>query len=265
VGITGIDDLLDGELCLKTCDAKHVTFTDLTITPFERTCQLSVVITCNRFLQRLRVTLRNWCEQVLPEGSHELIVANPGSADGCHEYLATVARSYPHVGVREIAIDPALAMNKGAMINRAVAASHGQWVWLCDADCLFSPGAAAQVLRHLHAARPALYFGERHHLSEAQTDALLAGRLDGLRDFDALFARAEQRWHDCAPWGYTQIVPRSVLARWPYPETINHFAHTDTIFADHCRRRGLAQIAIPGLHCLHLIHPFAWYGTNTFL
>jgi glycosyl transferase family 2 len=263
--LRGIDDLLDGALTLKAHRGTRVRFSRLAIAPCAAACRLSVVMTCNRFLQRLRLVVRNWCQQELPFGAYEVLVVNPASPDGAHEYLEAVARSFPHVPVREVAVEPELALNKGAMINRAARASRGEWVWLTDADCLFGTGAAAAALEHMQGRPPRLFYVERRYLPQAQTEALLAGRLDGLRDFDALARLQHPRGPDCEPWGYTQIVPRRVLEQTPYQEQTNHFAYTDKHFVEACARRGVAAEPIPGLFCLHLDHPFAWYGTETFL
>src|SRR5262249_12304622 len=121
--VRSVIDLLDGTLTLKAKRAVNVSFRNLRIETFDASCRLSVIMTCTRFLQRLRVSLRNWCHQDLPTGTYEVLVVNPQSPDGTHEHLAAVARSYLHVRVREIAVGSELACNKGAMINRAVAAS----------------------------------------------------------------------------------------------------------------------------------------------
>lgn len=250
--VGSVADLFAGRLTLKAHRPAGVRFSDLSVSPLSRECRLSVVLTCHRFLQRLRVTLRNWCAQ-------------EGLAPGAYEVLgrAVGARSHPHLRVREVPVGPELASNKGAMINRAVAECRGAWVWLADADCLFGPDAVATALAH--ARVPALLYCERRHLSGAATDALLAGRSDGLRDFGSLAAAAGPRAPDCLPWGYTQIVPRSVIARRGYPERYNHFAHSDAAFARECERSGAAPARVPGLSCLHLDHPFAWYGTSVYL
>jgi hypothetical protein len=263
--VKSIEDLLDGELRLKVRHAKYVQFRDLKIRKLERTCQLTIIITCYRFLQRLRLSLRNWCHQTVPADAYELLVVNPQSPDGTHEHLAAVARSFPHLRVREIKVESDLAMNKGAMINRAVEMSRGQWIWLTDADCVFSPDCAAQVLRQLNGQTNSLFFGERRFLSTDQTDALLSGRVDGLREFDELAAAAESGRREEFQWGYTQIVHRSTLAKLHYTEEFNHFAHSDGMFAEACKRAGIKPCKVPGLFCLHLDHPFSWYGSELFL
>ncbi|MCU0493397.1 MAG: glycosyltransferase [Chloroflexaceae bacterium] len=260
-----VDDLLSGTLSFKTQAASHVHFRDLWLEPLATACELSVIITCNRFAQRLRLALRNWCMQELPFGSLELLVANPASPDGTHELLASVARTYPHMPVREVALPPELALNKGAMLNRAVSRCRGRWLWFTDADCLFAPGSAALALNYIRQRGMRLFYAERVHLDATQTDGLLAGRFDSIGDLPALACAAAQHQRDDAPWGYTQIVPRAALPRQPYPEQMNHFAHSDGAFVERCRRQGLLPERIPQLRCLHMAHPFAWYGTEVFL
>jgi hypothetical protein len=264
-GVRGTNDLADCMPMFKARAADNVLFQDLTLHTFAASCRLSVIITCYRFLQRLRIALRGWCHQTLPHGAYEVLVVNPGSPDGTHEYLRAVASSYPHLRVREVPVGPDLVKNKGAMINRAVQASRGQWIWLTDSDCLFAPSAAADVLKHVGNRPARLFYGQRRHLTHSETDALLAGRLDPVRDFEELCRPGPQRSCEDLPWGYTQVVARSTLERYPYYEGVNHFAHTDGMFVDECKRRGIRTEQIDGLFCLHLEHPFAWYGTDMFL
>jgi hypothetical protein len=265
-GVTSTADLLNGHLTLKARHGEDVLFQDLSVSPLGRLCHLSVVLTCSRFLQRLRLALRSWCEQDLPAGSLEIIVVNPESPDGTGEHVAAVARAWQHVRVREVLVPASFSTNKGAMINRAFDVCEGEWVWLADADCLFPPSTAREALRQAEPAPRHLYFLRRRHLSADTTDALLAGRLDPIRDFDRLAAATPvAAAEDRAPWGYTQLVPRAAVDLVRYRENVNHFAHTDERFAEDCRRRGYAPRELAGLLCLHLTHPFSWDGTAGFL
>jgi hypothetical protein len=263
--VKSVNDIIDGELRLKVRYAKDVSFRDLKIQRVSHACQLSVVITCYRFLQRLRVSLRNWCNQTLPTNAYEVLVVNPQSPDGTHEHLAAVMRSYPHLRVREIEVAGELAMNKGVMINRAMEMARGEWIWLTDADCVFAPDSAARVMRKLKGQTDSLFFGERRFLSAEQTDAILSGRVDALKEFDDLALATANGRREVFQWGYTQIVHRSTLQRLRYTEEFNHFAHSDGMFADACKRAGVKPRALPGLFCLHLDHPFSWYGSEMFL
>jgi hypothetical protein len=260
-----VTDLINGKLTLKAKQVEEVVFRDLTMRLFNASCQLSVIMTCYRFLQRLRLSLRNWCCQESPSGAYELLVVNPRSPDGTHEHLAAVARSYPHVRVREIPVSAALAMNKGAMINQAAQSCRGEWVWLTDADCLFPPNSVAEALKQVAGRPQHLFYGQRRYLTATMTDALLTGRVDGLHEFDELARAQSPRAPENAPWGYTQIVHRSTFTRVRYREDLNHFAHSDGIFTQDCLRHGITPRQIEGLFCLHLDHPFSWYGTDAFL
>jgi hypothetical protein len=258
-------DLLNGTLLLKSQQVENVLFQDLAFCTFNSSTELGVIMTCQRFLQRLRVSLRNWLHQSLDTGAIEIIVVNPHSNDGTHDYLAAVAASYPHVRVRELLVPKEFETNKGAMINHAVSRSQSEWLWLTDADCLFSPNCAEEALKQINGKRNHLFFGQRRFLSSSYTDALLTGRIDGLADFHLLACKTEPRSPENEPWGYTQIMHRSILERVRYPETYNHFAHSDGTFIEKCKRNRIKVEQIPGLFCLHLDHPFAWYGTDRFL
>jgi Glycosyl transferase family 2 len=256
--------LLNGMPCLKAQgSAAEVAFTDVTVRRFPAHCRLSVIITCHRFLQRLRIALLAWCRQDAPAGSFEVIVANPASPDGTAEHLAAVAASFPGVRIRELFVDA--PPNKGVLINHAVRASAGDWVWLTDADCLFPSTAVRLVLGELNrggAGEQRLLFCGRRHLRQADTVALLAMALDAVGDFAALADRADAAVPDYYPWGYTQIVPRHLLLDIPHRENMQHFAHQDAVFVNACLQQGIKPSPVDGLYCLHLGHPFAWYGTE---
>jgi hypothetical protein len=263
--VRSANDILSGVLTLKARGPEDVMFRDLRLHGFQSSCTISVVLVCNRFLQRLRITLRNWCHQDAPAGAYEILVLNPSSPDGTHEHMRAATRSYSDIRLCELAIPSKLATNKGAMINYAIPFARGEWIWLTDADCLFPTTAVSAVLDYVKDRRPRLYFGQRRYLTDVRTAELLAGRIDPALEFDRIAHEAPPRPHENAPWGYTQVVPRSVFARAHYSEAFNHFAHSDTHFVEACRKHGLPAEQIPGLFCLHLDHPFAWYGNPEFL
>jgi glycosyltransferase involved in cell wall biosynthesis len=219
-------------------------------------------MSCYRFSQRLRVSLRNWCRQTLPTGSVEVLVANPQSPDGTHELLAAMTSAYSDVRLFEVPIDGGMARNKGFMMNRAVDASRGEWIWFTDADCLFPLHAAEHALSRVDSTST-LYYGERRHLSRRTTDSLLAGCVDAGPDFDSVSSGAYHS--ERFPWGYTQIIHRSLATTVRYREDVDNFSTSDGTFIEDCRDRGVPLCPIPGLSCLHLSHPFAWYGTGLYL
>jgi hypothetical protein len=263
--VSTADDIVSGALTLKARQPEHVVFRNLALHLFGESCKISVIITCNRFLQRLRIALRNWCQQDASPGSYEILVVNPGSPDGTREHMRAVARSFPEVRVAEIAAPARLAKNKGALINYAVPYSRGEWIWLTDADCLFPASAINTALEYLKDRRDRLFYGERRYLTEALTGELLAGRTDGVAAFETLAAATPARPPENSPWGYTQIVPRAAFHRVRYTEFFNHFAHSDGHFIQSCKQHGFPPEQVPGLLCLHLDHPFAWYGSSEFL
>lgn len=263
--ITNAADIINGELALIARMPGQVTFSGFRVKPLDERCKLSVVMTCHRFQQRLRASLRHWCHQTLPAGALEILIVNPQSPDGTHELIDSVRRTWPHAGVRELPVSADIACNKGAMINHGVRASRGEWIWLTDADCLFPPDCVSAVLAHVESRPRALFYGERRHLTPSQTDAVLTGAVDAIAHFARLSATAVGRAPDHVAWGYTQIVHRSVLERIPYRELAETFAKTDTLFAFECQQRQIHPSRVPGLVCLHLDHPFSWRGVSAFL
>lgn len=260
--VQSVDDLFDGPLALKARYAEEVTFHDFSIMSYEEQPRVTVILACHRFAQRLRVALTSWCRQRVPSGALEIIVLNPESPDGTHEVVASMAAAYPEVRLREIRVAAAHARNKGYLLNRGVEASRGDWIWMTDADCVFAPDAVARLLAS-NADPAALLFGERRHLTKASTDLLLAGRVDPSAEF-ALVAQ-DVGFVEAYPWGYTQIVHRSQSARLRYREDLEHFAGSDETFIENWRNAGLPEARVDGVTCLHLIHPFSWYGTDRYL
>ena len=257
-------DLLNGILTLKARNVEQILFKELRLHLFDDPCQLSIIITCHRFAQRLRVCLRNWCHQYLPTGTHEILVVNPNSPDGLHGYLAAMTNSYHHVRLREVRVSSEFSSNKGMMINQGFKASHGEWVWLTDADCLFSPSVAATTLEQIQGQVNCLFYGRRYHLPEKLSKALIAGRIDGLHDYDHLLQRLSSRVYEQFPWGYTQIIHRSTLKNAPYNDQ-HDYAGSDELFIKDCERNRIYPKLINQLYCLHLDHPFSWYGTSSYL
>jgi hypothetical protein len=263
-GVHSVVDLLDGVLSVKARHADEITCREVMVRPYESSTRVSVIMTCYRFARRLHVALRNWCHQSVPSGALEVLVVNPESPDGTHQQIAAAASAYPEVRVREIAIDGAMARNKGYLLNRAVEIAQGDWIWFTDADCIFPCGAAAHVLSKVTTGQ-LLFYGERRHLTRRQTDLILAGRTDAAAEFEDLMRAADARAADAFPWGYSQILHRTLASQIRYTETVDNFSSSDGAFVDECRRRGLGIQRIDGLVCLHLHHPFAWYGTDVYL
>lgn len=262
-GIRSTEDLINGTIGFKARNVERAHFQNFNIDTFAGSCRISVVVTCHRFAQRMRVALRAWCHQDAPWGEYEVLVVNPDSPDGTHEYLAAVARSYPHVRLREIQLPSDHRLNKGVLINHALRACRGDWVLLTDSDCVFPPNCVRDLVSASSQRRKIVLYGQRRHLSAVETDALISGRWDPVSDFERFFRPDNPRPPDNAPWGYCQFFPRSLMLQ--YSEQVNHYASSDLTFIAECRQRRIKVEQLPGLFCLHLDHPFAWNGTDTFL
>lgn len=66
---------------------------------------------------------------------------------------------------------------------------------------------------------------------------------------------------DQASWSFH----RSVLSHSRYRENVDNHSTSDYQFVDDCRSRGVEPALAPGIVCLHLSRPFAWFGTDAFL
>jgi Glycosyl transferase family 2 len=257
-----IDDLR-GPVLFKAHHPRQVVFSDLRVQPLESSCALSVIVTCHRFAQRLRVALRAWSQQTLPSGTLEVIVVNPGSPDQTHDVVLAATRAYPSVRVHELSVDGRLFRNKGKLINLGVAAARGEWIWLSDADCLFPPDAATRALARADSRRR-LFYCERRHLTEAATAALVTQRNGAAIDYRSLLAHTRSDTN-FVPWGYCQLAHRSVFDAVRYREDVESFSNSDITFMESCRANGIELVPLDGVSCLHLVHPWAWQGTRDLL
>jgi len=263
--VSSAEDLWCQPLLLKARWPDNAYFGDIGLYRLDSAPRLSIVITCYRFAQRLRASLAAWCRQDTDAGTYELLIVNPGSPDATHEVIAAAAATFPTVRIAEIEADSKYWRNKGTLINIACNVARGDLILVTDADCLFDEKTVARILRLAVGRAPLLYFGERRHLRKRATQAILAGAIDPILDFHRLAMGQDIGHVERSPWGYAQLVPRDILQSVRYREDVDHYAHTDGDFLAECKRRGLATQFLEGLVCLHLEHPFSWYGTEQFL
>jgi hypothetical protein len=260
-----VDDLWNQPLLLKTRCPADVFFGDVGIYRLASAPRLSIIVICYHYAQRLRASLANWCRQDVEPGAYEMLVVNPGSTDGTHDVIAAAAAGFPTVRVGELATDAAHWRNKGVAINRAAHWVRGDWVLLTDADCLFHPETVRRILQLADSGKRTVHYGERRHLTRRTSQAVMAGAVDAFGAFGDLANSDGVGQIDRSPWGYAQLIPRDVLQSVRYREDVDHFAHTDEFFVAACRRQGMEPRFFDGLLCLHLEHPFSWYGTDQFL
>ncbi len=262
-GILEEDD--DKALSLAVFAGAQVEFSDIAVHAFDAPCAVSVVVSCHKFAQRLRVATQSWVGQDAPTGSYEVIVVTPGNPDGVSEQFAAFASSYPLVRLRHLALDG--PPNKGWLLNEATKRAVGEVLWFTDADCVYPRDSVGRVLQNTKeiTITNGIYCIERRHLGRSLTDAALCRKIDVLVEFDRLYTLAAERPAQTYPWGYAQIMAAVVAREIPFREELDSFAHHDAVFLDDARRAGHAFLELSGLSCLHLSHPFAWYGTHHFL
>jgi hypothetical protein len=261
----GAEDLWGAPLLLKTRWADTAYFGEVALYPLASAPRLTIILTSYRYAQRLRASLANWCRQDAAPGSYEILVVNPGSNDPTHDVIAAAAASFPTVRLAEIAADPAYWRNKGVLINLAAKAARGDYILLTDADCLFASDAVSRILAQVGWDTSRVLYGERRHLAKRTTQAVLAGAIDASGAFAEIARDGTTGQVDRSPWGYAQLIPRELLQSVRYREDVDHYAHTDEFFITACTKRGFAPKFFDGLFCLHLEHPFSWYGTGQFL
>jgi hypothetical protein len=253
-----VDELLRGVLTLKASGVDRVAFSDLSMRPLAAPCRISVVIPAAHSSQRLRVVANSWCEQTAPTGTHEILIGGTG-LPGEREVVSALALAYPEIRIREIDLGTAIPAPAGSGINQLARSAQGEWIWLTDGECLFPPQALGLALESIARKANALYFCERRRLGKQATYALLAGRLNGRHDLDLLLADAAARPATAGPWLWTQIVPRSTLERFSFPDPGNGFTRVDERFVADLIADGMQSVRIEGLFCLGLDCPAAWY------
>jgi glycosyltransferase involved in cell wall biosynthesis len=110
--------------------------------------EISVVIPTYNRLETLAHVIPTLLAQDVPASSFEVLVCDSNSTDGTAEYLAEIARDYPHV--RHL---PGPYTGRAAARNAGIDAAHGDVVLFNDADILASPDLLSMHLRHHHAQR----------------------------------------------------------------------------------------------------------------
>lgn len=255
----------EGVVSLAVFGGAQVEFTGLRAHVLDAPCDVSVVITCHKFAQRLRVALRSWAGQDAPAGSFEVLLVTPGNPDGAAEQFAAFAVSHPRVRLRHLALDG--PPNKGWLLNEATRVARGKVLWFTDADCVYPRDAVSRVREHQEQILSGrdVYYVERRHLGRVLTDAALCHELDLLADFDRVRPLADERPPQSFPWGYAQIMATSVARELPFRQDLESFAHHDGVFLEDAARSGSAFHELDGVSCLHLSHPFSWYGAEHFL
>lgn len=121
--------------------------------------RVSVIVPARNARSHLEKLVPALSVQTLPRSDFELVVADDGSSDGSVEWIE-------QMGADWIRLAPGVPINSYAARNRAVAASVGEILAFCDADCVPEPdwlerGIAALALCDVVAGRIRFIVPER--------------------------------------------------------------------------------------------------------
>jgi hypothetical protein len=227
--------------------------------------RVSILVTCYRYLRRLRVCLESLARQEAPPGSLEIVVADPASPDGLSVALEEFAGRYPELRLLHLPIDSRYHRNRGVGINRAFEVSQGRVVIAIDGDLVFPPHLVAlleaNVVNH-----PDRVFGVRRaFIGKDETERILRGELDPFAEFERLSRSAGDGEEKAfvGVLGYCQAVDRRAFARARYPEEFNLVNQSDIVFLERlAKEAGVSPHYLQDQTVLHLWHPRNWMGTT---
>jgi hypothetical protein len=229
---------------------------------------VSILVTCYRYLRRLKICLESLARQDLPPGTLEIVVADPASPDGLAGYLATFAQEHPAVRVVHLPLDARYHRNRGVGINRAFDASSGEVIVSIDGDIIFPAHLIGRLADRVRSSPDQVFGVGRIFLPQATTERVLSGETDPFLSFEELCRSdgdGEENPH-VGVLGYCQAVHRSAFARARYPEEFDRVNQSDIVFVE--RLGKWAQVQPKFLEdesVLHLWHPRNWMGTNQWL
>lgn len=226
--------------------------------------RVSVLVTCHRYLRRLKVCLESLARQTIPL---EIVVADPESPDGLAEYLPEFAARHPKLRVVHLPIDGRYHRNRGVGINRAFDVSMGQVIVSIDGDIVFAPGTLERLERAVLSAPNQVLGIRRVFVDRAETERILAGQVDPFGDFERLASSPGDGEENAlvGVLGYCQAVERRAFARARYPEEFDRVNQSDIVFVERLGRVGVRPRFIEDERALHLWHPRNWNGTTELL
>lgn len=230
--------------------------------------EVSVLVTCFKYLKRLKICLESLAKQDLPDSGLEVVVADPESPDGLADWLDEFAARHPRLRVVHVPLDALYHRNRGVAINRAFDASAGRIVVSIDGDIVFPPHLIRVLVEEL-SARPDTVFGVRRaFLPRDATEAVLEGRLDPFQRFQELSESTGdgEEYPFVGVLGYCQAVTREAFARARYPEEFDRVNQSDIVYIERLERHaGVQPRLLTDQVVLHLWHPRNWMGTSEFL
>ncbi|HUA80302.1 MAG TPA: glycosyltransferase family 2 protein [Dyella sp.] len=137
--------------------------------PKSAVASVTVMVSTYNWKEALALSLRSLARQSRPPD--EVIVADDGSRQDTAQLLDEIAKTFP-VPLRHV-WQPDEGFRKARILNRAIAAAHGEYVIQLDGDQLAHPRF---VEDHLSLARQGCFLqGTRIRTTVAETERLLAG------------------------------------------------------------------------------------------
>jgi hypothetical protein len=229
---------------------------------------VSILVTCHRYRKRLAVCLESLARQELPEGTLEIVVADPESPDGLRDHLESFARKYSHLRVIHLPLDVRYRRNRGVGINRAFDASLGGIIISIDGDIVFPPHLVRRLMEEVEKS-PGMVFGVgRVFLPRETTEEVLSGAIDPFVGFHELLyspGDGEEQRH-VGVLGYCQAVRRTAFSKARYPEEFDMVNQSDIVFVERLAQwAGVRPKFLDEEAVLHLWHPRNWTGTSDFL
>lgn len=230
--------------------------------------RVSVLVTCHRYLRRLKVCLESLARQSLPPGSLEIVVADPESPDGLAAYLPEFAKCHPELRVVHLPLDGRYHRNRGVGINRAFDVSSGEVVVSIDGDIVFAPHTLALLESEISRSPKQVLGVQRVFIDHIETERILAGEVDPFQNFGRLSSSPGDGEENSlvGVLGYCQAVHRAAFARARYPEEYDQVNQSDIVFVERLARfAGVLPRFLEHERVLHLWHPRNWMGTSDLL
>lgn len=225
---------------------------------------VSVLVTCHRYLRRLKVCLESLARQTIPL---EIVVADPESPDGLAEYLPEFAARHPRLRVVHLPLDGRYHRNRGVGINRAFDVSSGRIIVSIDGDIVFTPHTFELFERELSRAPDQVLGLCRVFVDRTETERVLGGEVDPFADFERLAKSPGDGEENSlvGVLGYCQAVHRAAFAGARYPEEFDRVNQSDIVFVERLGWFGVRPRFLEQERALHLWHPRNWSGTTELL